>query len=108
MVETHVAFNPKSFGEQAGLFWYIDDNNYVKFVVEGMKDGSVAFVFAHEMSGNPIVVRKEKINEKLLSASPSHLNRILRLEFDSSTTSFKAYVVHPQGVFDRVYPYLLY
>eukprot|EP00931_Biecheleriopsis_adriatica_P123335 TRINITY_DN98368_c0_g1_i1.p1 TRINITY_DN98368_c0_g1~~TRINITY_DN98368_c0_g1_i1.p1 ORF type:complete len:326 (-),score=91.89 TRINITY_DN98368_c0_g1_i1:52-975(-) len=39
---------PGSFGEQAGLFWYFDENNYAKLVVEWMKNGSASIVLARE------------------------------------------------------------
>lgn len=57
-VEAEVSFAPRAWGEQAGIFWHSDDNNYAKFVVEGMKDGSVALVFALEINGSPRVVKK--------------------------------------------------
>ena len=37
--------------EQAGLFWYHDDSNYAKLVVEWMKDGTVSIVMAQEVDG---------------------------------------------------------
>jgi len=59
--EVSVKLQPRSFGEQAGLFWMRDDNNYVKLVVEGMKDGTVALVLAREVNGEAAVVNKVPI-----------------------------------------------
>jgi len=56
--EATVKHSPSSYGEQGGLFWMHDDNNYIKLVVEGMKDGSVAIVLASEENGTPSVVNK--------------------------------------------------
>ena len=30
-----------SYGEQAGIWWYVDDGAWVKLVIEGKKDGTV-------------------------------------------------------------------
>jgi hypothetical protein len=49
------------WGQQAGLFWYIDDNNYIKLVLEGSKDGSCAVVLAGEKSGSPVVIAKVSV-----------------------------------------------
>mmetsp|Transcript_127406 Transcript_127406/g.224349 ORF Transcript_127406/g.224349 Transcript_127406/m.224349 type:complete len:332 (-) Transcript_127406:67-1062(-) len=46
---------PGGFGEQAGLFWYRDDSNYAKLVVEWMKDGTANVVLAQERRGAPVV-----------------------------------------------------
>jgi len=56
--EATVKLSPSSYGEQGGLFWLYDDNNYIKLVVEGMKDGSVAIVLASEENGSPSVINK--------------------------------------------------
>jgi len=54
---------PGTWGEQAGLFWYIDDNNYLKLVVECMKDGTYAVVFAKEQNCEPGVCGKIALEE---------------------------------------------
>lgn len=57
-VEATVSNAAKTYGEQAGLFWMADSNNYVKLVVEGMKDGSVSLIMAREVNGVAEVVKK--------------------------------------------------
>eukprot|EP00750_Incisomonas_marina_P033092 INCI9560.1.p1 GENE.INCI9560.1~~INCI9560.1.p1 ORF type:complete len:266 (-),score=45.58 INCI9560.1:493-1290(-) len=92
--EAEVSFSPRAWGEQAGIFWYSDDNNYAKFVVEGMKDGSVALVFALEINGSPRVVKK------LPWEGPASATKILRLELKADL-SLCACIVHPQGLYVR-------
>ena len=48
--EVTVAHTPIAFGEQAGLLWYRDDDNYVKLVKE-FYDGKTWVVFAAERNG---------------------------------------------------------
>ncbi len=50
--------------QQAGLFWYIDDNNYLKLVLEGMKDGGCAVVLAGEKNAVPAVIAKVPVAAK--------------------------------------------
>jgi len=76
--EVSVKLEPRSYGEQAGLFWMHDDNNYVKLVVEGMKDGSVALVLAREVKGEAAVVNKVPLGADV---SPS-----IRLELSPDGT----------------------
>jgi regulation of enolase protein 1 (concanavalin A-like superfamily) len=57
-VEARVKLMASSYGEQAGIFWYQDDNNYVKLVIEGMKDGTAALVLAAESGGQAAVCGK--------------------------------------------------
>jgi regulation of enolase protein 1 (concanavalin A-like superfamily) len=57
-VEVTVDMVPKSHGEQAGLFWYADDDHWVKIVVEGMKDGSAMVVMGREYGDDTDVVKK--------------------------------------------------
>jgi regulation of enolase protein 1 (concanavalin A-like superfamily) len=48
--EVTVSHTPVTFGEQAGLLWYRDDDNYVKLVKEWY-DGKTWAVFAVERGG---------------------------------------------------------
>ena len=48
--EVTVTHAPATFGEQAGLLWYVDDDNYVKLVKE-FYDGKVWVVLAAEQGG---------------------------------------------------------
>jgi len=67
--EATVKLRPSGYGEQGGLFWMYDDNNYVKLVVEGMKDGSVAIVLARysEANGSAAVINKVPIESGVFS-----------------------------------------
>lgn len=97
VLEAKVSFLPKNWGEQAGLFWYSNDHNYAKLVVEGMKDGTVALVFAVEIRGEPKVLHKEKLE---LRGSENEL--VLRLEL-SPKLVLSACVVHPQGKYHATF-----
>ena len=48
--EVTVSHSPVAFGEQAGLLWYRDDDNYIKLVKE-FYDGRTWVVFAVERDG---------------------------------------------------------
>jgi regulation of enolase protein 1 (concanavalin A-like superfamily) len=48
--EVTVSHTPATFGEQAGLLWYRDDDNYIKLVKE-FYDGRTWAVFAVERDG---------------------------------------------------------
>ena len=48
--EVTVSHTPIAFGEQAGLLWYRDDDNYIKLVKE-FYDGRTWAVFAAERNG---------------------------------------------------------
>ena len=50
VAEVTVSHAPETFGEQAGLFWYRDDDNYVKLTKE-FYDGKVWVVLAAETGG---------------------------------------------------------
>ena len=57
-VEVELTNDAKLFGEQAGLWLYKDDENWVKWVSEGMKDGSVKLVFASKIAGKASMICK--------------------------------------------------
>jgi regulation of enolase protein 1 (concanavalin A-like superfamily) len=50
--EVTVSHTPVAFGEQAGLLWYRDDDNYIKLTKE-FYDDKVWVVFAVERGGKP-------------------------------------------------------
>jgi regulation of enolase protein 1 (concanavalin A-like superfamily) len=54
---TTVFNQPQLQGEQAGLIWYVDDANYVKFIKESL-EGSVWIVMAREEDDAPVLVNK--------------------------------------------------
>ena len=90
-VETELKFNPSLAGDQAGLFWYGDDDNYVKFVVSHT-DGSVQYVLSVVVGGTEqpamatVPLRENELTSDL----------ILRLERKEGVT-LTACVVHPRG-----------
>jgi len=61
VMEVTVEMETRNWGEQAGIFFYYDDDNYVKLVLEGMKDGKTGIVLAREEAGSPSVVKKIKL-----------------------------------------------
>ena len=54
---------PQIMGEQAGLIWYYDDDNYVKFVKESL-EGVEWIVLAREADGQPELVNKTRISSE--------------------------------------------
>ena len=48
---------PWCHGQQAGLFLYRNDDNYIKLVLEGMKDGGVKVVMAREAHRRAAVLK---------------------------------------------------
>jgi regulation of enolase protein 1 (concanavalin A-like superfamily) len=55
--EVTVTNHPELRGEQGGLIWYIDDDNYVKFIKECL-EGSVWIVLAREEEAQSVLVNK--------------------------------------------------
>ena len=53
----HVAHRPHEKYEQAGLLWYVDDDNFVKFISEHI-DGKMYAVIAREQKGRGRVFGK--------------------------------------------------
>lgn len=106
-VEATVSFEPRSFGEQAGVWWYHNDDNWVKLVIEvrcakqmhghpshqppthilcgasidtckqGMKEGKVSIVFAYSVDGKPSVVKKVPARYCLRCACPRLAKRMV-------------------------------
>ena len=85
-MEVSVTNDAKHYGEQAGVWLYADDDNYVKFVIEGMRDGTVQLVVAAECAGVPQVVAKVPL--PCVSTAPV----TLRLELSSDGQSVSACV----------------
>lgn len=55
--EVTVTNHPELQGEQGGMNWYFDDDNYVKFIKECLQ-GSVWIVLAREEDGQAVLVNK--------------------------------------------------
>ncbi len=72
-----VAHQPKEQWEQAGLLWYVDDDNFVKLISEHI-DGEMHVVIAREQAGQGRVVGKIKVPTANLQ---------LRLKIQSKTVT---------------------
>eukprot|EP00927_Polykrikos_kofoidii_P074810 TRINITY_DN70842_c0_g1_i1.p1 TRINITY_DN70842_c0_g1~~TRINITY_DN70842_c0_g1_i1.p1 ORF type:complete len:306 (-),score=45.08 TRINITY_DN70842_c0_g1_i1:42-959(-) len=77
-----------SYGEQAGLFLYVDDNNYAKLVVEWMKDGTASVVLACEKDGHAEVSAKAG-----LDTEEAHEPIRLRLELSADGSQISGVLV---------------
>jgi len=55
-----VAHEPKELWEQAGLLWYLNDDNFIKLISEHIK-GEMFVVMARELEGRGNVVGKIKV-----------------------------------------------
>ena len=55
-----VTNQPHLMGEQAGLIWYLDDDNYIKFVKESL-EGMEWIVLAREEGGQSELIAKTRI-----------------------------------------------
>jgi regulation of enolase protein 1 (concanavalin A-like superfamily) len=81
VVQVMVQTDPENSAEQAGLLWYVDDDNYVKLVKELVGDEHVV-VFAVETDGVPRVVDQMSITgdqaELELEIMPDHVSASLR------------------------------
>lgn len=55
-----VAHEPKEKYEQAGLLWYVDDDNFVKLISEQI-DGKMYIVVARELAGRGKVISKIEV-----------------------------------------------
>ena len=62
-VTVHMPMGPGERGEQAGIFYYFDDDNYAKLVVEWTSNASMAVVLAKEVAGSASVSAKKIICE---------------------------------------------
>jgi len=56
-----VTNEPQIMGEQAGLIWYLDDDNYIKLVKESL-EGVEWIVLAREESGQSELIAKTRIS----------------------------------------------
>ena len=63
---------PQLMGEQAGLIWYHDDDNYIKLVKESL-EGVQWIVLAREEGGQPALIDKARI-----SVETAELQLVLR------------------------------
>ncbi len=47
--KVRVQTSVKIYGEQAGLLFFLDQNNYAKLVIEGMKTGASSKVWSYHI-----------------------------------------------------------
>jgi regulation of enolase protein 1 (concanavalin A-like superfamily) len=59
-IQVNVTNYPQLMGEQAGLIWYHDDDNYIKLVKESL-NGEEWIVLAREEAGEPKLINKTTI-----------------------------------------------
>jgi len=75
-------------GEQAGLFWYSSDDNYVKLVVEWLQDRAASITLARRQAGEFVVCGKADLDEEE-AQEPTRL----RLEMSADGTQLSGCVV---------------
>ena len=76
------------WGQQAGLFLYCDDSNYIKIVLEGSKSGGLRVVMASEVANSPTVIAKAELHDDTFGPSVSETATIiLRLEMSADRSS---------------------
>lgn len=78
---------PGTLHEQAGLFWYLNDNNYAKLVIERTQDGS-ALVLAREQHGEYVVHASAPLDDEE-AIEPTRL----RLEMSADGSQLSGCVV---------------
>lgn len=76
-----VAHEPKEKYEQAGLLWYIDDDNFVKLISEQI-EGKMYIVLAREVGGRGKVVSK-------IEVPAANLELRLKVESDGVTGQWR-------------------
>lgn len=76
-----VAHEPKEKYEQAGLLWYIDDDNFVKLISEQI-EGKMYIVLAREIKGRGKVVSKIEVPK-------ANLELRLKVESDGVTGQWR-------------------
>lgn len=62
-IQVNVKNAPQTMGEQAGLIWYHDDDNYIKLVKESLEDVEW-IVLAREEGGQPELIHKARISSE--------------------------------------------
>ena len=80
-----VTSHPRLMGEQAGLIWYLDDDNYIKLVKESL-DGSQWIVLAREQDGQPELIDKTRISVESAELQLALLGGVVHGQFRTSPT----------------------
>ena len=76
-----VAHKPKEKYEQAGILWYIDDDNFVKLISEQI-EGKMYIVLAREVNGRGKVISKIEVPK-------ANLELRLKVESDGVTGQWR-------------------
>ncbi len=76
-----VAHEPKEKWEQAGILWYVDDDNFVKLISEQI-DGKMYIVVAREIAGRGKVISK-------IEVPTANLELRLKVESDGVTGQWR-------------------
>jgi regulation of enolase protein 1 (concanavalin A-like superfamily) len=69
--------------EQAGLIWYLDDDNYIKLVKESL-EGDEWIVLAREQGVQPELISKTRIAVKIAELQLKYLDSIFHGQFHTS------------------------
>eukprot|EP00443_Scrippsiella_acuminata_P109566 CAMPEP_0115580770 /NCGR_PEP_ID=MMETSP0272-20121206/4802_1 /TAXON_ID=71861 /ORGANISM="Scrippsiella trochoidea, Strain CCMP3099" /LENGTH=236 /DNA_ID=CAMNT_0003015709 /DNA_START=62 /DNA_END=772 /DNA_ORIENTATION=- len=80
----HVALTGTDWGEQAGVYAYVDEGNWVKLVVESGQEGAAALIFAEQHNFVPRVVGKVPLTAPVAGAA-------LRLTMQEDGTAVAEY-----------------
>jgi len=95
-----VAHEPKEKYEQAGLLWYVDDDNFIKLISEQI-DGKMYIVVAREIAGRGKVISKIEVptaNLQLrLKVEPNGVTGQWRLEDGDDWSSADKCTFEAQG-----------
>ena len=75
-----VTNHPQLMGEQAGLIWYYDDDNYIKLVKESL-EGVEWIVLAREQASQPELIDKTPISVKTAELRLVVLDGIVQGQF---------------------------
>ncbi len=76
-----VAHEPKEKWEQAGILWYVDDDNFIKLISEQI-DGKMYIVVAREIAGRGRVISK-------IEVPTANLELRLKVESDGVTGQWR-------------------
>jgi hypothetical protein len=76
--------HPRLMGEQAGLIWYQDDDNYIKLVKECL-EGKKWIVLAREQGGQPELIAKTGISAESAELQLVLLDGIVHGQFRISS-----------------------
>lgn len=80
--------SPGAAGEQAGLFWYVNDDNYAKLVIERGQDNTASVVLGRKQQGKYTVCGEAELDEEE-TQEPTRL----RLEMSSDGSRLSGCIV---------------